>query len=310
MSNTSKNIISLFVLAFVILYVHTTLENYWRYLERKYFPCKSPIEYSIGTFDARFGFSKADFLSAMKDAEAIWEKPIGKDLFFYTTSGALKVNLIYDTRQETTKQLQTMGIVVKNDKASYDEVKAKYQTIISQYNQEKIDFNSRVSAFESRKSAYETAVAQANKKGGADKATYARLNTERDYLQKESIALQSLQSKLNADADNVNALVNALNDLAKSLNLKVQDYNNIGDNLQGEFDEGLYKSDAKGEEIDIYQFENRTKLVRVLAHELGHALGLDHNEDPKAIMYRLNNGINEKLTNTDLSALKTLCGVK
>jgi predicted Zn-dependent protease len=48
----------------------------------------------------------------------------------------------------------------------------------------------------------------------------------------------------------------------------------------------------------------------VLAHELGHALGLDHNEDSKAIMYRLNNGINEKLTNTDLVALKALCGIK
>ena len=275
-----------------------------------YFPCKSPIEYSVGTFDTRFGVSKADFLSAMKDAEAIWEKPIGKDLFSYTTNGALKVNLIYDTRQETTKQLQTMGIVVKNDKASYDEVKAKYQTILSQYNQEKVDFSTRVSAYESRKSAYETAVSQANRKGGADKATYTRLNAERDYLQQESLALQTLQSKLNTDADNVNALVNALNDLAKSLNIKVQDYNNIGDNLQGEFDEGLYKSSANGEEIDIYQFENRTKLVRVLAHELGHALGLDHNEDPKAIMYRLNNGVNEKLTNTDLVLLKSLCGLK
>ncbi|KND48169.1 MAG: extracellular metalloprotease M10 family [Parcubacteria bacterium C7867-006] len=310
MSNTSKNIISALILLGVIFYFRTTLQNYWRYLERTYFPCKSPISYSIGTFDTRFGVSKADFLSAMKEAEAIWEKPIGKDLFSYSTDGALKVNLIYDTRQETTKQLQVMGITLKNDKATYDEVKAKYETVLVQYNQEKAEFESRVSAFEIRKTTYETAVAQANRRGGADKTTYAKLTAEKEYLQNESASLVNLQNQLNKDASNVNSLVSALNDLAKALNINVKNYNTIGDNLGGEFDEGLYKVDANGEEIDIYQFDNRTKLIRVLAHELGHALGLDHNEDPKAIMYRLNNGVNEKLTNTDLIELKNLCGIK
>ena len=310
MSNTSKNIISLAILAVVIFYFQKPLGNSYRYLTRTYLPCRSTIDYSIGTFDTRFGVSKTDFISALKDAEAIWEKPIGKDLFSYETSGPLKVNLIYDTRQEVTVQLQDMGLELKGDKASYETAKAKYESILAQYNQKKTAFALRVSAFESRKSTYESNVNQANKKGGADKATYAQLNSERDYLQTEAAAIIVLQNELNRDADNVNALVSALNDLAKSLNINVKAYNSIGDNLGGEFDEGVYRVDANGEEINIYQFDNRTKLVRVLAHEFGHALGLDHNEDAKAIMYRLNNGINEKLTNTDLVALKALCKIK
>jgi predicted nucleic acid-binding Zn-ribbon protein len=310
MSNTSKNIISLAILAFVVIYFHTTLENYWSYLKRTYLPCKSPISYSLGEFDTRFGVSKTDFLSAMKDAEAIWEKPIGKNLFDYSTGGNLKVNLIYDTRQETTSKLQSMGISLKNDRASYNEVKAKYDSVVATYDQQKIAFNNRVSAFEARKNAYEAEVARINRRGGGDKATVDRLNVEREYLQSESSGIVSDQNRLNTYVDQINSLVSALNQLATTLNINVKNFNKIGDNLGGEFNEGLYKIDKNGEEIDIYQFENRTKLVRVLAHELGHALGLDHNEDSKAIMYRLNNGINEKLTNTDLVALKLLCGIK
>lgn len=298
------------ILAGFIFYFHVTLENYFRYLQRVYLPCRSPISYSIGTFDNRFGVSQTDFLSAMKDAEGIWEKSIGKDLFVYKTDGAMKVNLIYDDRQESTKELQKMGVVVKNDKASYEAIKSKYDSIVTQYNIAKSDFNARVSAFESRKSAYEARVDQNNKKGGADKSTYAELNAEREYLQNENVAIIDLQNKINTDVSNINALVPVLNQMVKNLNINVENYNTIGGSLGGEFDEGLYKADASGEEIDIYQFENRTKLVRVLAHELGHALGLGHNEDPKAIMYRLNNGINEKLTNTDLVALKSLCKIK
>ena len=41
---------------------------------------------------------------------------------------------------------------------------------------------------------------------------------------------------------------------------------------------------------------------------MGHALRLDHVDDPQAIMYYLNDSSREDLTTDDLSALHAKCG--
>ena len=109
--------------------------------------------------------------------------------------------------------------------------------------------------------------------------------------------------------NNINALVVVLNRLIFSLNIKVKKFNTIGALLGREFEEGTYKNDDTSREINIYQFDNEKKLARILTHEFGHALGLKHLENPKAVMYRLNNGINEKLTIEDILALKKHCSL-
>ena len=144
---------------------------------------------------------------------------------------------------------------------------------------------------------------------GTLRQEFERLNNEKSRLLADADIIEKKQKELNELVNNINALVDAMNNLARELNLSVSTYNKIGETRGQEFQEGVYKSNVTGKEIDIYEFDSPTRLLRVLTHEFGHALGLPHVDNPKAIMYELNQAMNEKLAPEDLIALKNRCGI-
>jgi len=225
-------------------------------------PCAEPISYTLGSFDAQFGISKSYFKSALIEAEMIWEKPFGFELFIYSKEGNLKVNLVYDYRQQATSKLASLGIVVKDNRASYDALKFKFTALKAEYEREKNIFNVRVENFNQKKLAYENEVKSWNVKGGAPEEEYNKLQATQLALENESKDLQATQTHINNIADEINAMVVVLNRLASGLNISVEKYNTVGASRGESFEEGVYSSDGVNEEIDIYEFSSRAKLVR------------------------------------------------
>lgn len=306
-----NNILKIYLKLFIQLLAFVALGYYFYILWQIRVPCVDPIPYNLGTFDSKFNVSKEYFLEALAEAEKIWEEPYGKDLFVYDAKydeqDVLKVNLIHDYRQEATSKLDSLGVVVENTQASYDSLEVKFKALKARYDREQPVLDARIIAFNHKIKNYEAEVESWNKKGGAPEKEYEELEARRIVLDQELKEINREEKRLQNMVDEINAMVVALNRLADNLNLTVDKYNATNVARGETFEEGLYTSDGENQKIDIYEFSSREKLVRVLAHELGHALGIDHVQDTTAIMYEINKADTLTLSEADLTALQAVC---
>lgn len=283
----------------------------WVYQDVYLRPCARPISYHIGTIDTRFGLDKGDFVSALEEAEVIWESKIGINLFEHKPEGGkLPVNLIYDYRQETTNELVEIEGELEHTEASYESLEQDYSVLKRRHAELETLYQSRLATFNQHNTQYEESVDKWNRGRRTDKSEFTALERERVALESDFNEIKEIESELNRVVREINLTVDRMNTLARELNLNVETYNTLGASRGETFTGGLYTSDRSGERIDVFEFESHIKLVRILAHEFGHVLGLDHLDDREAIMYYLNEGSVGELSQEDLESLKALCRVE
>ncbi len=273
-----------------------------------YSKCRTPLTYSIGVIDPQFGISKDEVRTALSDAESLWEDATGKNLFTYTEEGGdLLVSFTYDERQETTEAKHELEQTLDQKAEVSESIKADYEKLVASYETLKADYKADVASYEKRLADHNAEVARWNEKGGAPDEVYQKLTATAEALNSES-------TRLNATAKKLNTLVAQINDIGSKQNRVVRDYNDDVARYNDAFSDAreFTQGDYQAKRITIYQYDNGTELRRVLAHELGHALGLDHVEDDQAVMYFLMEGQPQTLalTTADIAAYTDMCGVK
>lgn len=270
-------------------------------------PCTAPITYSIGAIDARFKLATSSLVQDLQDAEHVWEEPSGKDLFSYVENGgAVTVSLTYDERQAATDTLKSMGIQIDRSRESYEMLKARYDAGLSALKAKEARYEAAVQAYRTHEAAYNAEVQKWNRRGGAPQNAYEQLKADEASLEREFNALKNLEREVNTDVDTVNALATTLNQLIVQLNINVAQYNRTGA-ATGEFEEGVYRLEGGIQTITIYEYSDRMQLTRVLAHEFGHALGMEHVLDDESIMYEVNQGKTLDVSQDDLVELEKAC---
>ena len=269
-------------------------------------PCEEPLTYRIGTVDQRFGLSAKEVLDATVTASSLWGKAVSRELFQESPTGAIEINFVYDYRQEATDKLKLLSYNIDNTKSSYEDLKAHLESQKKEFDQKNTALLNEFSSYNARVAAFNQEAATMPQ-GGFPEQVYKRLMTEKNELQSIQNHLQAQQEEIKRLSDTINNLVVVINEIATNLNLDVVNYRDTNEPLAKEFNEGSYVTEKGKKTITIYQFSDRNRLIRVLTHEFGHALGLKHSDKPKALMYRLNQSDSIELDQADIALLKTRC---
>jgi len=298
-NKNGKGLFSLFVFLIVLIVVAVVIKP----------PtvCERPLKYGIGIIDNEFEMTKETFLELLTKAEAIWEEGTGMDLFTYNKDAEFKINLIFDERQRATITEKRLRESLDKNDATYDEIVGEYNDLESLYNKQFEQYQNKIKLYEKQLSEYNDKVEYYNKVGGAPRKEYNKLEIERTNLESKASQIEREKEELNSLGNKANSLVEKINSFANIFNSKVNQYNEAFGTART-FDQGEYT----GSEINIYQFDTAEDLRIVLGHEFGHALNLNHVENPYSIMYYLmekQSPNDPKLSNEDIAALNVECGL-
>lgn len=292
-----------FVLALVATLVLATSYYYVTYQA----VCPLPLTVAVTEVDERFDLNPAAATEAVAEAAAVWEASIPQEIFQPAVVAAeadVVVRYIFDERQERTtaemRERERLAVV----EALSGEVQAVYQTKVDALEAREAAYETRAAAYEQALSRYNTTVAEYNAEGGAPPSVFAELESEAERLSGEATAL-------NAEVEAINDLIAEINELGAEGNALISTFNNRVNDFNSTFADGreFTQGDYRDGTISIYSFADREELHVVLVHELGHALGIGHVEDPTAYMHFLlgQQDSTANLQPDDIAAFTSVC---
>jgi len=268
-------------------------------------PCSTPLAYTVGEVDPSFGITKEEFVQALQTGSNVWNEAAGKQVLVYDPSNpsAIPVHLVYDQRQENIR----LGEHLDSEKASLDTRRAEIERLDAIYTNAQNIYEKARTSYETAAASYQAEVARVNKSGGATPKEYERLQAQQAQLQKDQEKLNSLADALNAAGKDLQIKVAALNESVKQVNSVVSFFNTVSNK---DFDAGKYVLTASSTKITIYSYSSKKELIFELAHEFGHALGMEHNDNPESIMFAYAKSETLSVSAEDLASLRSVCEIK
>lgn len=270
--------------------------------------CEAPIPYNIGNVDPRFPLGKDAVRKTAQEAEAVWEHGLGKDVLVYDPEAAFSIVAIFDERQKMSGEASELKQSIASYEKTSGEAEKKHAKLLAEYRSKARNFEARVKRFNSALETYNAEVEKWNKEGGAPEEEYAELEKNRKELEEEEREIKREGAALEKLADTTNGLADTLKSQTDTVNGNIAKFQErYGDPRP--FVQGLYTPPLQS--IEIFQFEGKDDLRLVIAHEFGHALGIEeHVSNDRSLMHYLMGGqdlLSPRLTAEDIAAYDIAC---
>jgi hypothetical protein len=198
--------------------------------------------------------------------------------------------LVYDSRHAGRVAARQAKERLDGMKSDIGSAKDAVQSAQDNYKLKLSLFEVSQSAYRRKLEDYNRDVEYWNRNGGAPASVVSRLNSERQNLEIDRGRLRLEEQEVDSLRTDVNDKIDAYNSLLSRYNSAANSFNRtFGKAVEMSVGETAIRGSKVGR-INIFSFESNTHLAVILAHELGHALGLKHVKGQDSIMVAVEEG--------------------
>lgn len=257
--------------------------------------CEVPIGWRIGKLDPAFNLTQMEAEAVGQRAAALWNDGVGKTLFVYDDANGFPINFSYDERQQEILQ----ETLLKRNIANYD-LWIDNSVEWMQLQKENLQQQLQNFAQEKEKLAADIASLKRQLAGGVPIQNLENQRRElvqrQNDLQTEAELLNGQQEQLQREQQNINETIRNRNDLLPT-----------SQSMPVNSEMGLMQIDKMQRTMTIFAFHSHKDLMLTMAHEFGHALGLDHTQEADSLMYAYLTTSQHDFTVADLNAFSQQC---